>query len=81
MGEQTWDGIYDQFAGIESQVFGDAELFPFGRNAAAQTAAVGGARSRSAAPTGQGYAASTRLTQFPGFDLGAGMQDPARKEN
>lgn len=81
VGEQTWDGIYDQFAGIESQVFGDAELFPFGRNAAAQTAAVGGARSRSAAPTGQGYAASTRLTQFPGFDLGAGMQDPARKEN
>ena len=82
VGEKTWDGIYDQFAGIEGQVFGDSELFPFGRNAAAQTGATSGtARNRSASPSTQGYAASTRLTQFPGFDLSAGMQDPARKEN
>lgn len=81
VGEQTWDGIYDQFAGIEGQVFGDSELFPFGRSAVAQTAALSGGRSRSAAPTQQGYAASTRLTQFPGFDLSPGRQDPPRKEN
>lgn len=82
VGEKTWDGIYDQFAGIEGEVFGDSELFPFGRSAAAQAAAVsGGAQKRPAAPSTQGYAASTRLTQFPGFDLSSGMQDPARKEN
>ena len=82
VGEKTWDGIYDQFAGIEGEVFGDAELFPFGRSAVAQTATIsGGNPRRSSALSTQGYTASTRLTQFPGFDLSLGMRDPAGKEN
>lgn len=97
VGEQTWDGIYDQFIGIEAEVFDDAERFPFGRTvstavgstapdraipaAAFQQVRTGTANSRSSGSSADsGYAAATRMTQFPGFDLGVGDRDIARRE-
>ena len=92
VGELTWDGIYDQFIGIEGEVFDDSERFPFSRSAgaAAQASAVPAAAVRQTRSTGRsggksgsvtgGYAATTRMTQFPGFDLGYGDRDVAGRE-
>lgn len=65
VGEQTWDAIYDQFAGIENTVLRSGEPFPAipPRNQP---------RSR--------YAATGTMTQFPGMDLRAGNQDTVRQE-
>ena len=65
VGEQTWDAIYDQFAGIENTVLRSGEAFPAiqPRNQP---------RSR--------YAATGTMTQFPGMDLRAGNQDTVRQE-
>ena len=65
VGEQTWDAIYDQFAGIENTVLRNGEAFPAiqPRNQP---------RSR--------YAATGTMTQFPGMDLRAGNQDTVRQE-
>lgn len=91
VGEKTWDGIYDQFIGIEGSVFNDAELFPFAPNPAASSGSgvrtVSAMRTASPASRGsgrpgggsgnttEGHAASTRITQFPGFDLRMGDRD------
>ena len=64
----TWDEIYDQFAGIENTSFRDIRDFPY-------TAAVAGVTS----PRNR-YARTTTLTQFPGNDLRMGNQDPVRQE-
>lgn len=81
VGEKTWDGIYDQFIGIEGTVFRDAQLFPFGGSATSSTpggavtaAAVRGQRPRKQ-PEQSRYAASSRMTQFPGFSMGYGDRD------
>ena len=65
VGEQTWDAIYDQFAGIENTVLRSGEAFPAiqPRNQP---------RSR--------YAATGTMTQFPGMDLRTGNQDTVRQE-
>lgn len=89
VGAQTWDGIYNQFIGIEGNVFRDAELFPFGGSAT--RAAPGGAVTAAAVRQGQGsgsgsggkntpYAATTHMVQFPGFDLKRGSQDTERSD-
>ncbi len=65
---QTWNEIYDQFAGIETVSWRDPERFPY-------TSAVinnGNPRSR--------YSRSTTMTQFPGNALRSGNQDPVRQE-
>ena len=65
---QTWDEIYDQYAGIENTTLRDVTDFPY-------TAAVAGtttARNR--------YAGTTTMRQFPGRDLRSGNQDPVRQE-
>ncbi len=65
---QTWDEIYDQYAGIENTTLRDITDFPY-------TAAVAGVtlpRSR--------YASTTTMRQFPGRELRAGNQDPVRQE-
>lgn len=64
----TWDEIYDQFTGIENASFRDLERFPY-------TSAVIG----NTLPRNQ-YARSSTMTQFPGYDLAIGGQDPVRQE-
>ena len=69
VGEQTWDVIYDQFAGIETTAFDDGTLYP--RSPAAVNT-FSSARNL--------FAATPRMTQFPGYDLRPGASDPVRKE-
>ena len=64
----TWAEIYDQFTGIENASFRDLERFPY-------TSAVIG----NTLPRNQ-YARSSTMTQFPGYDLAIGGQDPVRQE-
>lgn len=64
----TWNEIYDQFTGIENASFRDLERFPY-------TSAVIG----NTLPRNQ-YARSSTMTQFPGYDLAIGGQDPVRQE-
>lgn len=65
VGRQTWDEIYDQFAGIENTSLRNRETFPDTDN---QT------------PPRNQYARNSTLTQFPGTDLRTGNQDPVRQE-
>lgn len=65
---QTWDEIYDQYAGIENSAFRDVTDFPY-------TAAVAGVTN----PRNR-YSATTNMGQFPGRDLRSGNQDPVRQE-
>lgn len=68
VGQNTWDTLYDQYAGIENTTLRSAERFP---NAAA----------RAGQRNGQsGYSQSTVMTQFPGRDLTPGDQDPVARE-
>lgn len=61
----TWDEIYDQFAGIENTALRSGERFP---------------TEPPGSNPDNGYAASTTLTQFPGQALRQGNQDPIRQE-
>ena len=61
----TWDEIYDQFSGIETVSFRDAERFPDSEQQAVP-------RNR--------YARTTTMTQFPGSDLRSGDRDPVSQE-
>ena len=70
---QTWDNIYDQFAGIENRSLRDPEQFPRSRAAAVPAFA-------SAAPRPTRTAESTTMTQFPGRNLRQGQQDPIVQE-
>ena len=65
---QTWDEIYDQYAGIENTTLRDVTDFPY-------TAAVAGVNN-----SGNRYSNTTTLRQFPGRDLRVGNQDPVRQE-
>ena len=64
VGQQTWDLIYDQFAGIENVSFRDGENFP----------AVSGRNGRNQ------YARTSIHTQFPGRNLSNGSRDAVRQE-
>lgn len=64
----TWNEIYDQFAGIENASFRDLERFPY------TSAVIGNTLPRNR------YAQSSTMTQFPGYDLATGDQDPVRQE-
>lgn len=64
----TWDEIYDQFTGIENASFRDLERFPY------TSAVIGNTLPRNR------YAQSSTMTQFPGYDLAIGGQDPVRQE-
>jgi peptidoglycan hydrolase-like protein with peptidoglycan-binding domain len=65
---QTWDEIYDQFAGIENTTLRDVTDFPY-------TAAVAGVTNPRTR-----YSNTTTMRQFPGRDLRTGNQDPVRQE-
>ena len=64
----TWDEIYDQFTGIENASFRDLERFPY------TSAVIGNTLPRNR------YARSSTMTQFPGYDLATGGQDPVSQE-
>lgn len=64
----TWNEIYDQFTGIENASFPDLERFPY------TSAVIGNTLPRNR------YARSSTMTQFPGYDLAIGGQDPVRQE-
>ena len=64
----TWDEIYDQFTGIENASFRDLERFPY------TSAVIGNTQPRNR------YARFSTMTQFPGYDLAIGGQDPVRQE-
>lgn len=66
VGAQTWDAVYDQYAGIENTNLRSEETFPRPQ---------GGTNVRPI-----NYARSTTLKQFPGRDLSIGSQDPVRQE-
>lgn len=64
----TWNEIYDQFTGIENASFRDLERFPY------TSAVIGNTLPRNR------YARSSTMTQFPGYDLATGGQDPVSQE-
>ena len=64
----TWNEISDQFTGIETSSFRDLERFPY------TSAVIGNTLPRNR------YARSSTMTQFPGYDLATGGQDPVRQE-
>ena len=64
----TWDEIYDQFAGIENTTWQNPESFPY------TNAIITGTAPRAR------YSKTTTMTQFPGSDLRTGNQDPVRQE-
>ncbi len=70
---QTWDNIYDQFAGIESRSLRDPEQFPRNRAAAVPAFASNTTRVNQSAQ-------SSTMTQFPGRNLRQGQQDPIVQE-
>lgn len=84
----TWDEIYDQYSGIENTTLRSQELFP--DQPAVATASFSrpvsrnarpAARRATSAPAPRVSAASTStFTQFPGFDLHIGIQDPVSQE-
>ncbi len=69
--EDTWDEIYDQFAGIENTSLRDGENFP---------PITRGAVTAFAVNTSGRYGRTPTHTQFPGRDLARGQQDPISQE-
>ena len=88
----TWDRIYDQFSGIETQALRSQTSFPDTAPAAVSAFARSGNRPSSApnansprrpAPGQNGrnlYSQTTNMTQFPGRDLQQGSRDSIREE-
>lgn len=64
----TWDEIYDQFSGIETNTWRNPEDFPY------TSAILNGTNPRNR------YARTSTMTQFPGNNLSSGNQDPVRQE-
>ena len=71
VGAQTWDAIYDQYAGIENTNLRNEETFPLTSN-----------RMTTSGRNGQqlDYSRTSTLTQFPGRNLSIGTQDPVKQE-
>ncbi len=65
VGRQTWDELYDQFAGIENTSLRNGSLFP--------------TDNTQSAPRNQ-YSRTSTHTQFPGNDLRSGSRDPVKQE-
>ena len=83
---RTWDEIYDQYSGIENTTLRSRETFPTNRTSIQNAVQAGNFRnSRTTAAPLQGngvpaYNRTTTITQFPGFDLRMGLQDPVNQE-
>ena len=65
VGAQTWEAIYNQYAGIETATFRNEETFP---------------RGLSNQQNGRNFQNTTTLTQYPGRQLSAGSRDPVKQE-
>lgn len=80
----TWDEIYDQYSGIENTTLRSRENFPAQRQQQAVPAGTftSGRNTRGVQSGNRpaGYARSSLFTQFPGFDLIVGSQDPVSQE-
>ena len=79
---QTWDEIYDQFAGIENTTLRSGETFPSGRESVGNIRPAGNFRRSTNGPAQPrvNYNRTTTLTQYPGRELSMGGQDPIRQE-
>jgi len=73
VGAQTWDEIYDQYAGIENTNLRSGETFP-GMQSGNQRNATQRNNNRN------NNARTTTMMQFPGRDLSTGSQDIVRQE-
>ena len=76
----TWDRIYDQFSGIETETLRNTTLFPNSSQNRAVTAGAFSNNSSARTQNRNNYSQTTNLTQFPGRDLQIGNQDPVRQE-
>ncbi len=78
----TWNEIYDQYAGIENTSLRNRETFPMESQNSGAVAAMSqnGRASRSGNGAHTRYAKTPTMTQFPGYDLRIGTQDPVRQE-
>lgn len=78
----TWDEIYDQYSGIENTSLRNRETFPgeFETNAAVPAFASAQNIPRRTGNGRNRYARTPTMTQFPGYDLRIGAQDPVRQE-
>ena len=85
----TWRRIYNQYAGIENASLRNSEVFP-DLNYRSAPVAVPAMQQRRQRPAPSGgtavktsvsnYNRSTTMTQYPGFDLRMGSQDPISNE-
>ena len=69
VGIETWDELYNQYAGIENTTLRSGETFP-GSNIASGRTANGRID----------YALTTTMGQFPGRNLSVGSRDPVKQE-
>lgn len=83
----TWNEIYDQYSGIENTSLRSTEVFPNPSSEAITPAVQAGSfrnsniRNNQSTTNGStNYAQTTTLTQFPGYNLSIGYQDPVRQE-
>ena len=79
---QTWDEIYDQFAGIENTALRTEEVFPPSNEPPNNIRQAGNFNRNNNRPsqTRVYYNRATTLTQYPGRELSIGGQDPVRQE-
>ncbi len=87
VGAATWDEIYDQFSGIENATLRSRESFPEAPAVAAmarqapRTPRTPQRRPTQSSQSPQPSQTNTAtFTQFPGFDLHIGIQDPVSQE-
>ncbi len=88
VGAATWDEIYDQYSGIENATLRSRELFPEQTPSAVPAMARQPQRPPRTVPRRTAPAPAPRVpagntatfTQFPGFDLHIGIQDPISQE-
>ena len=76
----TWDDIYDQFSGIENISFRNSEVFPITGNRNNGVRSTVNTRGNPSPQSGNNYAKTSVMTQFPGRDLSVGSQDPVKQE-
>lgn len=75
----TWDEIYDQYSGIETTSFRNAETFPSTSGRTSNIQPAGNFRGNTQQRT-TNYARTSTLTQYPGRSLSVGTQDAVRQE-
>jgi len=85
VGAATWNEIYAQYSGIETNALRSNETFPRSNIQTTNTQANRNVRQvsnikRSNNLTSQLFNSSTTLTQFPGRDLTIGSKDPVNQE-